>query len=260
MDSPITFDYLKKMNIIAAFVHGIQGVLMLAASFTVPGVKDFKKPLTTSFLTFDFKTQSLVPETKQIALLPIASFVSIFLFLSMIAHIVIAWVAQDTYRKDIAKGVNRFRWHEYALSSSVMIALIAMFFGDYDAGSLLGLVGCNISMNYFGAAMEQVNQYTDKVEWATFWYGCVAGLVPWLQVLLYFLGGGNFSEIPTFVYAILGSYFFFFNTFPINMYLQYARVGRWADYRFGELCYIWLSMLSKSLLAWLVFGGSFQPN
>jgi hypothetical protein len=41
---------------------------------------------------------------------------------------------------------------------------------------------------------------------------------------------------------------------------RYAKVGRWADYRYGELGYITLSLISKSLLGWLVFGGTFQPN
>ena len=67
-------------------------------------------------------------------------------------------------------------------------------------------------------------------------------------------------QIPGFVYGILFGYFFFFNTFPVNMFLQYARVGRWRDYRFGEKGYIILSLASKSLLTWLVFGGTFQPN
>ena len=44
------------------------------------------------------------------------------------------------------------------------------------------------------------------------------------------------------------------------MVLQYARVGRWGDYKYGEMGFIVLSLLSKSLLAWLVFGGTFQPN
>ena len=90
--------------------------------------------------------------------------------------------------------------------------------------------------------------------------GCWAGIAPWLVILLYFLGGGNFSRIPGFVYGILIGYAVFFNTFPVNMVLQYRRVGRWSEYRFGELGYIVLSLLSKSLLAWLVFGGTFQPN
>merc|ERR1712217_18879 len=86
----------------------------------------------------------------------------------------------------------------------------------------------------------------------------MGGVAPWIVVLSYFLGGGNFGQIPGFVYGILFGYFLFFNTFPVNTVLQYARIGKWADYRFGELTYIVLSLVSKSLLAWLVFGGTFQ--
>eukprot|EP01051_Picozoa_sp_SAG22_P005525 SAG22_NODE_330_length_12211_cov_6.451948_12_plen_67_part_00 len=50
------------------------------------------------------------------------------------------------------------------------------------------------------------------------------------------------------------------NTFPVNMALQYGRVGPWRDYRYGEKVYIILSLASKSLLTWLVFGGTFQPS
>jgi len=41
---------------------------------------------------------------------------------------------------------------------------------------------------------------------------------------------------------------------------RYAKIGRWKDYRFGELGYITLSLTSKSALGWLVFGGSLQPD
>jgi hypothetical protein len=46
----------------------------------------------------------------------------------------------------------------------------------------------------------------------------------------------------------------------VNMALQYARLGPWRDYRYGEKVYVILSLASKSLLTWLVFGGTFQPN
>jgi hypothetical protein len=46
----------------------------------------------------------------------------------------------------------------------------------------------------------------------------------------------------------------------LNMALQYARLGPWRDYRYGEKVYVILSLASKSLLTWLVFGGTFQPN
>ncbi len=59
--------------------------------------------------------------------------------------------------------------------------------------------------------------------------------------------------IPWYAWAILATYFVSFNLFPVNMYLQYRRVGRWANYEFGEKTYVWLSITAKSVLAWLVF-------
>ncbi len=61
---------------------------------------------------------------------------------------------------------------------------------------------------------------------------------------------------PGFVYAIYVSLFVFFNSFAVNMVLQYRKVGRWADYLFGESVYVLLSLTAKSLLAWQVFAGT----
>jgi hypothetical protein len=140
-----------------------------------------------------------------------------------------------------------------------MIVLIAMFFGVYDLGSLILIFGINATMNFFGLMMELHNQTTERTRWTSFVMGTFAGLVPWAIVLMHFLGSGEFSRIPWFVYAILGSYFFFFNSFPINMVLQYKKIGRWKDYLYGERGYILLSLISKSVLAWLVFAGAMQP-
>merc|ERR1711924_183455 len=127
----------------------------------------------------------------------------------------------------------------------------------------MGFVGCGWlqhSMNLFGLLMERLNQLTENVDWSPFWYGCFAGLIPWIVCFMYFLGGGDLDKIPGFVYGIFVSYLIFFNTFPINMYLQYKQIGRWKDYRYGELWYIILSLASKLLLAWVVFGGTQQPQ
>ena len=42
-------------------------------------------------------------------------------------------------------------------------------------------------------------------------------------------------------------------------FLQYKKVGRWANYLSGERTYIWLSLIAKSLLAWQIFGGTLAP-
>ncbi|MCJ7491262.1 MAG: hypothetical protein MUP15_03785, partial [Dehalococcoidia bacterium] len=57
---------------------------------------------------------------------------------------------------------------------------------------------------------------------------------------------------------ILVSLFVFYNIFPLNMFLQYKRIGPWRDYLFGERGYIMLSLTAKSLLAWQVFAGTLR--
>jgi predicted metal-binding membrane protein len=59
--------------------------------------------------------------------------------------------------------------------------------------------------------------------------------------------------------AWLVSIFLFFNSFAVNMVLQYKKVGPWKDYLYGEKVYIILSLVAKSLLAWQVFGGTLRP-
>jgi hypothetical protein len=51
----------------------------------------------------------------------------------------------------------------------------------------------------------------------------------------------------------------FFNSFAINMVLQYKKVGPWKDYLFGEKVYIVLSLLAKTALAWQIYAGTLAP-
>jgi hypothetical protein len=61
------------------------------------------------------------------------------------------------------------------------------------------------------------------------------------------------------VWAIVGTYFVAFNTFLINMILQYKQIGKWKDYLYGERVYIILSLAAKSFPVWLVLFGVMQP-
>ncbi len=63
------------------------------------------------------------------------------------------------------------------------------------------------------------------------------------------------GEAPGFVYGVVFSLFIFFNSFALVQWLQYKKVGRFADYLVGERTYITLSFIAKSALAWQIFGG-----
>jgi hypothetical protein len=261
LKSKISFGYLRKFNGAMFALHLIQAILMLWLGLILTKIAEFKLPFTVSFLKYDETLKTLVTNTRNIGSLQIGVFASIFLFISALAHfLVILPKVNDFYNSRLLKNTNYFRWFEYSLSSSVMIVIIAMLFGVYDLGSLLLIIGCNATMNLLGLMMEIHNQSTEKINWSSFIIGCIVGIVPWIIILMYFLGGGNYSQIPWFVYAIVVTYFVLFNLFPINMILQYKKVGRWKDYLYGERGYIILSLVAKSLLAWLVFAGTMQPN
>jgi Heliorhodopsin len=80
----------------------------------------------------------------------------------------------------------------------------------------------------------------------------------WAAVYLAGAGLGRVSP-PTFVYAIYGSIFAFFNVFALNMALQYRRVGPWRDHLFGQRVYILLSLTATSAFACQVFAGTLRP-
>jgi hypothetical protein len=138
-----------------------------------------------------------------------------------------------------------------------MIVLIAMLTGIVDLYALIAIFGVNASMILFGWIMERVNEPGRPVTWWPFWFGCIAGAVPWIAITIAIVVAQQEGEgVPGFVFGIFVSLFLLFNCFAVNQWLQYRRSGRFADYRFGELVYLVLSLVAKSALAWQVFGGT----
>lgn len=256
-----TLQKLRNFNLIMGAFHLVQGLIMLfLATSVIQTIAEFQPTIVQFYLRFNPATQSLETATKDLFQLPFGILVASFLLISAIAHGLIVLLG-NRYFADLKNGINRFRWFEYALSSSVMIVLIATLFGIYDIASLILIFVVNASMNLFGLVMEQLNsgKEKDKVHWGPFVWGSFAGIAPWVAIFLYMFGTGNFDKVPWFVWAIVGTYFVAFNTFPINMILQYRRVGKWKDYLYGERTYIVLSLAAKSFLAWLVLFGAMQP-
>ncbi|MEZ4572468.1 MAG: heliorhodopsin HeR [Thermomicrobiales bacterium] len=118
--------------------------------------------------------------------------------------------------------------------------------------ALIGIFGANAAMIYFGMVMEIFNRPDDEeINWTPYLFGCVAGAVPWIAIGVALIGAQIESDgqVPTFVFGIFVSLFILFNSFAVNMVLQYKRVGKWRDYIFGERAYIVLSLTAKTALA-----------
>ena len=246
---------LRRFNVVMGFLHLVQGIFMIVVS------NDTAYPIYSNFLGVDTEAFALRPIPELIYELRFGPAVAAFLLISAVAHFFLATLGYNSYVKNLKKGMNPIRFYEYAFSSSLMIVLIGMLSGLWDLGAIILIFFLNATMNLFGIMMEFHNEGREKPDWTSFIYGTVAGIVPWIVIFIYFFGSlaSGDAEPPGFVYAILPTLFVFFNIFAINMVLQYKKVGRWADYLFGERVYIVLSLVSKSILAWLIFAGTLAP-
>jgi hypothetical protein len=262
-------DKLIKFNKTMGLVHLIQGVLMMLFAFLVyPTLNDaqetFTIPVIGNYLEFIPGSGLVLTNTDTLFEMPFLPMTASFLLLSAIFHFLIAFPFKKKYRAGLRVGINQFRWYEYALSSSLMIVLISALFGVRDIAVFALIALSNAAMNLFGLDMELLNQgetkVGKKVNWLPFIFGTIIGLAPWLAIAFYIGVNPNLDAVPVFVWAILATYFIAFNTFPVNMILQYLGLGKFKDYLHGERGYIVLSLVAKTLLTWLVLFGAFQPS
>lgn len=244
-----------------AVLHFVQGlaVLILSTSATLPVITNY---LSLDTLASEASGQPVLAlAQKTVFNINLAYLVVAFFFMSAIAHALIATVYRARYEANLKQGINKARWIEYSLSASTMMVAIALLSGVYDLSSLIMIFALDAIMNLMGLAMEVTNQGQKKPNWLTYWIGCLAGIVPWIVFGIYVWGASVYGagNIPTFVYWIYASIFVFFNSFAINMYLQYKKTGKWSDYLYGEKVYMILSLVAKSALAWQVFAGTLRP-
>ena len=286
---------LKLWNGIMAGLHAIQGIAMVSLTKS-----DSLKQIFISLPKPNPEQRSFGNVVENWYQVNLGYVIASFLFLSAFAHLItILPKVYEWYINNLKNQLNLIRWFEYALSSSVMVYVIAYLCGISDGLMLFVLVSINACMNLFGASMElhnsnlkkqakpqkiiqtvmqgdeifssfKIDTTSYKTEWSNFVYGCFAGIVPWIVMGTYFFVSldrlGNIDTLPDnvknalkTVKFIFPALFIFFNCFAINMVLQYKKLGPWKNYLTGEKVYIILSLTAKSFLAWFIWGGTLRP-
>jgi hypothetical protein len=249
-DQEVRFQRLRRYNFGMGLLHLAQAVVVLVLA------NDFTLPVTADYLAGPPGSEP--PPPTLLFDSPIALWVAAFLMLSALAHFVLVLPGVfGWYVANLKRDRNYARWFEYSVSSSIMIVLIAQLTGLSDIVALLAIFAVNATMILFGLLQEHYHSPGDG-HWLPFWLGCLAGAVPWVGIAIYALAPGTDTPVatPTFVIFIFISLFVLFNSFAVNMYLQYRQVGRWRDYIYGESVYVLLSLVAKSLLAWQIFGST----
>jgi hypothetical protein len=237
---------LRRWNLALTALHLGQAVAVVLLA------RDFAVTVTRSLPSGPPGTAPGAPEP--LLDVPIGAAVAVFLALAALDHLLTGTVFRPTYERDLGAGINRFRWVEYSFSATIMVLLIALYTGIDGLSALIGIGAANVAMILFGWLQEAMNPPgTQAVTMKPFWFGCIAGAAPWLAIGYNLVAA---DQVPGFVVGIFVSLFAFFNSFALNQWLQYRKVGRWRRYLFGEKAYLVLSLVAKSALAWQIFAGS----
>jgi Heliorhodopsin len=245
---------LRKINIIAGTFHAVLALFVAISS------NSFSLPVTATYMSGPPGTTFTEPIT--LFNVGIGYAVAMFLGLSALFHFLVAsGFFFKKYIDGLANNINVFRWVEYSISSTLMILLIAQITGISDYGALLAIAGVNASMILFGWLQEKYEK-PGSGNWLPYIFGCIAGIVPWLIILVSVLSPNSPSDAtpPAFVYGIIVSIFLLFNSFALVQYKQYRAKGKWSNYLRGERAYIVLSFTAKAALAIQIFANTLIPS
>lgn len=247
---------LQALNRKAGMLHFVQAIVMFMV------LNDATKiPVVTRF--FDQTTDGIMPVTKILFEFPIAFIAPIFLLISASFHFYISSPMYiRRYEQNIKNGINPLRWWEYSISSSLMLVVLMMLGGLIELSTVVFIFTLNFIMNMMGLMMEKHNQLTTTTSWFPFNIGVLAGIVPWIMGSLYFwVSTSNIADaIPGYARFGFLLTFIFFNSFAINMWLQYKKLGKWKNYAYGEKGYIILSLTAKTALGWVIVLGTLKAT
>ena len=181
--------------------------------------------------------------------------VPIFPLLSSVNHLYSA--ISPTYLESVEESEsNGLRAAEYAVSASLMIWIIGTLSGITDVASLASLVLANVGMQFVGWLAEKRKKAGASIEelWQLTLVGWILFFIQWVPILISFHVILLNSEVkpPPLVMTIIWTMLSIFALFGLTQYLYLFR--GWSHFKY-ERTYIWLSLVAKSLLTWLVVGG-----
>jgi hypothetical protein len=256
----LEFLRLRHWNTWLAGIYALEGaaIFILSAAYSVPVIINYlaQDPINSAVAGHTV----LSAATRQEFNVSIPGLIAIFFLIAALVHALLATVYRGRYESELAKGFSIMRWIEYGLGSGLMLVVIGLLSGVYDASTLSALFGLMLVMSLFGLVTELTS--TDgRLNWLTYWSGAFVGLVSWLIIGFYAFNASYYggAHIPTYVYWIYGTMLICAVGFALNMYMRCREQGKWVRYEYVERSFMALSLITKTLLAWQIFAGLLRP-
>lgn len=142
---------------------------------------------------------------------------------------------------------NPVRWFEYMISASLMHFTLALLVGVFDVHLLFSLFVLMSVVQLLGLVAER---YRSR---AAYWIAWVPFVFVWLVLLCYFSSGALLNGPPWFVWLLVLFLLALDIGFGVNQGLMLYRIV--SDPYVYEVVYLSFSLVSKQLMAWILFSG-----
>lgn len=247
----------RRMNTLLGILHLVLGLgfglyfYHLRSRATTPidlSVRDHS-------LTYEKEYESVVVVDPSIASIEIL--VVLFFLITACFHLLYSWTATGLYRRMINSKNNWIRWIEYALTSTLMIYIIAFLSGVKDLNTIILLGFVNVCMILQGQSIE-TNLANGTSAFLPYLTGFLLLVAEFSVIIKDFFRRVGESEAlvgqkpPRWLYAMIFILLLFFSLFGIVSACSGA--FHWS-YPTTEKTYLWLSLVSKATLgAFIAYG------
>lgn len=246
-------------NKVLAAVYALQAIAIVVAS------KGSVVPVSVSYSGSDSLASQavgqtvLAPASKHLFDVNMVHLIAVILLIAAIMHVAAATKLRERFEQDLGQNRNIFRWGESTVSVGLMIVVLGLVSGVQDIASLVMLFSISAIFHLVGLKME-LFPISKRIEHRlAYLIGLGAGVITWLVLGIYVLAARLNGQLPGYVYLLDFIMLVLFSASIVLVYLQMARKGRWADYPYSERVFMVLGLISKSVLAWLLFVGLLHP-
>lgn len=185
----------------------------------------------------------------------------LFLLVSTVMHFRVSTPTAFGYTIGIKNGHNTYRWVDFALSSSLLLWVLAEITAIAHTSAFLVLLCANVALLVFGARLEKADARLPAL-YSGLLIGALIAALPWLAVLFYVMGPGSTGETrpAVFIFLLILTVFITAAAFTLNQLLPRFRVGPWRDFVFGEGVYIGLNLIAKVALTGQIVAAALLPR
>lgn len=159
---------------------------------------------------------------------------------------------------DALRGrVLPWRWIDLAVSSALMMEVIALLSGVQDMMTLKLIGGMMAITCALGWIAERQNNDTDRPVWSAYVTSLFSGLLPWLMGAVYAVATPFYGLVraPWYVYALYAAGLAGFGLLALNQLSQHRRLGSYKDYFSVERRYLVINLLTKLAFAGILIVG-----